>query len=121
MKPKPISPVMHGIIDYVFSAALLSAPHLLGLNKKVVRLYMFAAFSTVLYSAATNYPLGIKHYIPYKLHRTIDLNIIGLLALATLYKPVKNDKHAVVFNMTIIAAAISTVLLTDWNVNSNDK
>ena len=119
MNAKPIRPLLHGIIDYTFSAALLVVPHLLKLNKKAVRLYTFNGVNTALYCAITGYPLGIKHYIPYKLHRKIDIDTIGLLALTTLYKPIRKDKRAVAFNISMIVAGIVTVLLTDWDADAS--
>ena len=121
MKRKPISPVLHGVIDYVFSAALLTIPRIIGLNKKAVRLYAVNGISTALYSAVTDYPLGIQPVIPYKTHRIIDCANIASLALATLYKPVQKDKLALAFNTTMAAAAILTVLLTDWNKKPEDE
>ena len=115
MNTKPLSPLLHGIIDYVFSAALFAVPHFDRLNKKAKRFYTGNAINTAVYSAVTDYPLGIKHLIPYKTHRTIDYINIALLASATFYEPIRKDKRAVVFNISMAAAALATVLLTDWD------
>ena len=116
MKTKPVSPLIHGIIDYVFSAALFAVPQLAGFNKKTKQLFAADAVATVLYSAATSYPLGLKHIIPYKTHRIIDSMNIALLAATIFYKPVRKNKHAVVFTLSMATAALITVLLTDWEV-----
>ena len=118
MNTKRLSPLLHGIIDYVFAAALFAVPRVIGSNKKARRLYTTNAVSTVLYSAVTSYPLSIKHIIPYKTHRTADYINIALLASAILYKPVQKDKRALVFTLSMAAAALVTVLLTDWEAVS---
>lgn len=118
MNAKPISPAVHGIIDYGFSAALFTLPHILKLNKHVKWLYTVNALNTFLYSAATDYPPGIKHVIPYQVHRKIDVGNITALALAILYKPVCENKRVLCFHISVIAAAILTVSLTDWNAES---
>ncbi len=118
MNNKPLSPLTHGVIDYVFSAALLFIPGMIGLKKKAVRLYAINGITTILYSAVTNYPLGIKPVISLKTHRAADCANIALLAASALYKPVRKDKRAVLFNITMASAALITVLLTDWDAET---
>lgn len=118
MSTKPVSPAMHGIIDYTFSAALLTLPHIIKLNKKLKWLYAADAVNTALYSILTNYPLSIKHIIHYRTHRKLDIENIVALALATLYKPVRKSRRALGFHISIITAALLTVLLTDWKVKN---
>ena len=67
MKYRPISPLLHGIIDYVFSFALLSVPSLMMLNRKAQRLYTINAFGVISYSAFTKYPPSVKQIIPLRL------------------------------------------------------
>lgn len=119
MNSKPISPVLHGAIDYLFSAALLTVPRILRLKKKAKYLFAADAAGTIAYSVFTAYPLGVIQIIPYKLHRNVDIANIAMLALATLYKPVRKNKQAVLFNLTMISAALVTVLLTDWDKDDN--
>lgn len=118
MKNKPLSPLAHGIIDYVFSAALLFIPRMTGLKKKAVYLYTIEGISTIFYSAVTDYPLGVKPVISYKTHRAADCANIALLAASTLYKPVSKDKWAMLFSITMASAALITILLTNWNAET---
>lgn len=118
MNAKPISPTVHGIIDFGFSAALFTLPHILKLNEHAKWLYTVNALNTFLYSAATDYSVGIKRMIPYQVHRKIDVANITALALATLYKPLRENKRVLCFHISVIAAAILTVSLTDWNAES---
>jgi hypothetical protein len=121
MNTKPISPKIHGIIDYGFSAALLVLPQVLQLSKKAKRLYAADAFNTLLYSAFTNYPLALKHIIPFRLHRTIDIENVSALALATLYRPLHKNKHTLYFHIGMIAAAVLAISLTNWDADSGSN
>lgn len=121
MNSKPISPVVHGIIDYGFAAALLVIPRVLKLSKKAKKLYAVNAVNTLLYSALTDYPAGLKRIIPYSLHRTKDIENVTALTLATLYKPLRKNKRALYFHIGIIAAALLTISLTDWNADTKSS
>ena len=118
MKRKPISPLMHGIIDYVFSFALLSAPSLIMLNKKAQRLYTINAFGVILYSAFTKYPPSVKQIIPLRLHKKIDCASLALIAFETCCKEIRKDKRAITFSAVMVTAGIVAVLLTDWQHNN---
>ena len=45
----------------------------------------------------------------------MDIDNIAVLALATLYKPIRKNKRALRFHFTMLTAAFITVLLTNWN------
>lgn len=121
MNTKPISPKVHGIIDYGFVAALLVLPHVLKLHKKAKKLYAVNAANTLLYSAFTDYPVALKHIIPFSLHRKMDMENVKALALATLYRPLHRNKRALYFHIGIIAAAILTISLTDWEADTKSN
>jgi hypothetical protein len=121
MNTKPVSPKAHGIIDYGFAAALLVMPHVLKLSKKAKRLYAADAFKTLLYSAFTDYPLALKRVIPFGLHRKMDKENVSALALATLYPLLHMNKRALYFHIGIIAAAMLTIALTDWEANTESS
>ena len=113
----PITPKLHGIMDYAFAATLLLAPPLLGLNKKASRLYKLLALDVVAYSALTDYPAGIKRLISYDTHHKIDgANIAGLVA-GTMFKDIKKGKAELAFHIGITTIAIGIVLLTDWDAD----
>ena len=95
---------MHGIIDYIFGVAQLTAPGLLGFNKGVRLKEGVAAAGLVLYSALTDYPAGVKKVIPFKTHRAIDIAALGGLALLAFTKDYRSDKRAQIFQWGMIAA-----------------
>jgi hypothetical protein len=114
MKSKPVSPLMHGIIDYAFASLLLSVPSVLKMNRRVKLLYALDAISVLSYSAFTKYPVAVKQVIPFRLHKKIDVAILATLLVETWYDRIRKDKRAVLFHTSMLAAGITTVLLTDW-------
>jgi hypothetical protein len=121
MNKKPISPKMHGVIDYAFATGLLVLPSLLGLNKKAKNLYKVMAAEMFLYSSLTDYPAGIASLIPYETHRKIDVANIAGMAADTLYKPIRKQKRAMLFHVIATTAALTTFLLTDWKDESESN
>lgn len=114
MKNKPISPLLHGLIDYGFTAAQLALPPLLGLNKKAVNLYRILGANLGAYNALTAHGAAVKPVIPFETHYRIDYgNVVGL-ALFGLYKGLRKDKKALLFHSVFVALAAANVLLTDW-------
>ncbi len=121
MNTKPVSPKVHGIIDYGFSAALLIFPRVLKLSSKAKRLYTVTALSTLLYSAFTDYPPALKRVIPLGMHHKIDIENVKALALATIYPSLFLNKRALYFHIGIIAAAILAISLTDWDAETGSN
>jgi hypothetical protein len=119
MKYRPVSPFVHGIIDYVFSFALLSVPHIIKLNKKARLLYALNGVSVLSYSAFTKYPVAVKQIIPLHLHKKLDAESLIVLSVTTLHKKIRKDKRAIVFSVAMVATGLLTVMLTDWNTSSH--
>lgn len=114
MNTKPISPKMHGIIDYTFAAGLLILPPLLGLNKKAKNLYKIMAAEMLLYSSLTDYPAGLTPLIPYETHHKLDIVNVAGMAGDTFFKGIRKQKRAIIFHIAATTLALATVLLTDW-------
>ena len=121
MNRKPITPKMHGIIDYAFAAILVLAPPVLKLNKKARRLYKLLGAGVIVYSALTDYPAGVIPVIPYQDHQKIDDAIIGAFAVETLNKGITKDKRACAFHIGITTLAVITVMLTNWDADPHQK
>ena len=114
MRRKPITPAVHGLVDYAFAAALFAVPGLIGCNKKTVQLYRGLALEVFFYSALTRHPLALLPMIPMKAHKLIDLANLTGLSLLTGYKGIRRNKRAVGFNLGMVALGITTVMLTQW-------
>ena len=115
MNTKPISPKVHGLVDYALVGSLLVLPSVLGFSKKVKKIYAAEALALLGYVALSDHPAAVKPLIPFPIHGKIDPFNIGQFALQTLFKPFRKDKNALLFNLGFTALAGITVLLTDWH------
>jgi hypothetical protein len=114
MNTKPISPKLHGIIDYAFAGTLLLLPSLLHFNKKARKLYKLIGLEVLAYSALTDYPAGLEPVISFDTHHKTDCANIAGLAAVTTCKYIHKDKAILAFHTGMTAMAMITVLLTDW-------
>jgi hypothetical protein len=112
---KPITPAMHGTIDYVMGTALFAAPTLLGINQKAARNYRRTASLITALNAMTDTPAGIRKMVPMKVHQAADASVLAGLALATTAKSVRTDKKALIFHCAFFAMALTQYMLTDYN------
>lgn len=121
MKMKPITPAIHGLVDYAFAAALFAVPSLVGCNRKTVQLYRGLALEVFLYGAMTRQPLALLPMISMKVHKMIDVANLSGLSLLTGYKGIRKKPTAVAFNLGMVALGITTVLLTQWSKPSGTQ
>ena len=65
---------LHGVIDYLWGLALLSTPWLLGFADVTAAKWLAVVFGVgaILYSAVTDYELGLKRILPMTLHLGLD-------------------------------------------------
>ena len=115
MNNKPVSPKVHGLIDYALVGSLLLFPRLFRFNKKVVKLYTVEALTLLGYIAFTDHPTAVKPVIPFLVHGKIDPFNVAQFAGQTFFKAFRRDKKAQVFNILFTLAAGAVVALTDWN------
>jgi uncharacterized membrane protein len=121
MNKKPITPKMHGFIDYGFATMQLATPELLGFNKKAKRVYRLLSAQVFGYSALTDYPLGIKPVLSYETHHKIDIANVALMAAAAMYRGINKDKRTLAFHLGFVALAAVNVLLTDWKADPHAR
>lgn len=79
---QPIDPTLHGATDYMAGSTLLSVfPRLTGIEStESARQIRISGAAHLAYSTLTDYPLGIRRLIPYRVHLALDA--VGALALA---------------------------------------
>jgi hypothetical protein len=112
---KPISPRIHGVLDYTTSAAVVAAPELLDFPAPARNLFRSLAAGYTGLSAMTDYPLAVKRVVPFKGHGAAELGIAALLpAMPWLlgfsdHRPARNACFALTA-LTLVVAA-----LTDWD------
>ena len=115
MKRKPITPWLHGLVDYAFAAALFTVPGLIGCDKKTVTLYRGLALEVFLYGALTRQPFSLLPLIPMKVHKVIDIANLSGLSILNGYSGIRRNPRAVKFNLGMVALGMTAVLLTQWH------
>jgi hypothetical protein len=112
---KPISPRIHGVLDYTTSAAVAAAPVLLDFPKPARRLFESLAGGYTSLSAVTDYPMSVRRVVPFKAHGAAELAIAA--ALPAMPWVLGFSKHRFARNMCFGLAALTVVVaaLTDWD------
>ncbi|HSI11891.1 MAG TPA: hypothetical protein VK961_07595 [Chthoniobacter sp.] len=85
-----VSHRMHGILDYVGGVLLLLSAIFLPFPDSAMRM-LGAAFGVILllYSAATDYEMGLLRFVPFPIHRGADL----VLGIALAFSPIHFAVH----------------------------
>lgn len=113
---KPITPRVHGGLDYASCATMLAAPSLLGLSPGARTMSYLFAGSYLMVSALTDYPLAIRRMIPFPLHGKIELATVpALLLVAALQKETRDRAYFLGLAGTVAGA----YTLTDWQAPSD--
>ena len=112
---KPITPAMHGAIDYATSAAVALAPGMLDFPAPARRLFHSLAGSYTALSSVTDYPASLKRVVPFRAHGATEA-AIGF-ALPFLPRLLGFEHHRAARNACYGLAAITFVVaaLTQWD------
>lgn len=112
--PKPISPDDHILIDYVFVAAILAAPSVLGF-KGAARAVCYGIGATAgTLVALSDSPKAVKPLIPMKVHGALDAPFVpALVAVPLACGAMKKPKERWFF-ISYCLGALTNFLLTDY-------
>lgn len=112
---KPISPRLHGVIDYATSAAVALAPKPLRFPRQATRLCESLAAGYTGLSATTDYPLGLKRVVPFKVHGAAELAIAATLPAMPWLLGFAEHRPARNFFLGLTAMSLVVAALTDWD------
>ena len=118
---KPISPTLHGVLDYATGATLMALPSVLGIgDTRAGRAFRVAGAGHAAYSLVTNYRLGVKRLLPMRAHLALDaIGAVGLGAAPfALGKPAKGAKGWVP-HVAVAAYELTAVALTRTDESSS--
>lgn len=80
---RPIDSMLHGILDYVVSVALIVMPTVLGLGSgPETWVPVSLGIVGIMYSLITHYELGAVRVLPFRVHLTLDAFHGVVLALS---------------------------------------
>jgi hypothetical protein len=111
---KPISPTLHGMLDYTTSVAVAAAPAVFDFPEPAAALAYSLAGGYTGMSMLTDYPPALKRAIPFKAHGAAEA-VIGA-ALPALPYVLGFSKHRAARNFCFGLAALTFVVaaFTDW-------
>jgi len=113
--PKVISPTMHGVIDYAHAAFFFTVGLACSRSNKRAAWAAFATSGFILVqSLLTDYRLGAKPVIPFKMHGKMDTVFASSSWLMPVLFGFKGTAAAKIFEGNSIAEA-SVVGMTDWS------
>jgi hypothetical protein len=104
---KPISPQLHGVLDYATAATFVALPHLLRWDARATRVMTAAGAFATGYALLTRYPLGAIKVLPMPAHLALDAvfdaSVLGASALL-------NDEDASVRGVMAGLAAMGSAV-----------
>ena len=114
-KRKPITPRLHGVLDYSTVAACVALPRLVGVHRNARLLFDSLAAGYGALSMATRYPLGVKPVVSFRAHGATEIAIGAVLPAAPFLLGFAHDRTA--RNLCLALTGITAVVaaLTDWN------
>lgn len=114
MAKKPISPVLHGILDYVLGGAILAAPAILKLEEPAAGNYRKLAVNMLMLNALTDSGVGIAGKISLRSHKKADLATLAGLGASVFSKKIRKNKKTLAFHMFLTGALAASYTLTDY-------
>jgi hypothetical protein len=112
---RPISPRIHGVLDYSTSAVVAAAPLMFDFPRPARMLFESLAAGYTGLSALTDYPLSAKRVVPFKAHGATELAIAA--ALPFMPKLLGFSSHRAARNLCFGLTALTLVVaaMTDWS------
>jgi hypothetical protein len=112
---KPITPFVHGVLDYTTSAAVAAAPRIFDFPAPARMLCDALAGGYTAMSAVTDYPLSVRRTVPFKAHGAAEMAIA--VALPAMPWLLGFAHHRAARNLCFGLTALTFVVaaLTDWD------
>ncbi|MFC4430986.1 hypothetical protein [Citricoccus alkalitolerans] len=111
---RPITPRLHGIIDYALLGVWAGVPRLLGLPPKVRTVFTAMGVAQAGLNAVTDQPYALRRIIPFRVHGTIEKYGAALYVVLPLATGVWRDRRSRAFYGALGAALVTNFNLTDW-------
>ena len=112
---KPITPLVHGALDYATSAAVGTLPHARRFPAPARRLFDVLAATYTTVSALTDYPLSVRRAIPFKAHGASELAIAAALPAMPWALGFAGHRAARTLCFGLAALTVVVAALTDWS------
>jgi hypothetical protein len=115
MTNRPISPELHGILDYGMTVANSVVPGWLNMSTKARALFRTVAVIQGGLNALTDQPLAVQKIVPFPMHGLIDKASAPLYLLAPFLTGVIRERRARTWWLLVGVALVAVYNLTDWS------
>lgn len=112
---KPITPNTHGYLDYVTVAVFLLAPKLLGFEGLPALLSWTLAGVHLVLTLVTDFPLGLRPWLPFWIHGWIERIVGPALALIAFLPGISGAGSAFAFYLLMGLVIVAVGWLTDYS------
>jgi hypothetical protein len=112
---KPITPTIHGALDYATSALVAVAPRVWDFPKPARVLCDSLAAGYTGLSSVTDYPLAAQRIVPFKMHGAAEVAIGAFLPAAPYLFGFAEHKAARNFFFALAGVTAVVAALTDWD------
>lgn len=115
---KPITPALHGYLDYLTVLVFALAPGLLGLHGLPAQLSWTLAGVHLLLTLLTDFPLGWHPVLPFWIHGWVERVVGPALVLVAFLPNFSNSTVAFAFYVFMGFVIIVVGFLTDYSAPS---
>jgi len=112
---KPLTPTMHGAMDYATAIGVSAAPRLWNMPARASGLAYGVASGILGLAAFTNFKPAIKRAVPLRVHEMADASLGMALPAMPFMLGFGKNKVARNFFLGLTAMLALNTLLTDWN------
>ena len=117
----PITPTLHGILDYTTSVAVAAAPRIWDMPPNATRLFESLAVGYTGLSTVTDYPMSLERVVPFKAHGAVEVAIGVALPFMPYALGFSGNKAARNLCFGLSAITFVVAALTDWDSGEADQ
>lgn len=114
---KPITPTVHGVLDYSTVLLTAAAPSLFGFSPRAAKTCYALAGGYLALSAVTDYPVAARRLVPFPAHGVAEGALGAALPLLPKLLGFSHDRAAGNFLLGLTAVTAVVAALTDWTAN----
>jgi hypothetical protein len=115
---KPITPTIHGYLDYLTVVVFLSAPKILGLGGLAALLSWTLAGVHLALTLVTDFPLGWRPWLAFWIHGRIERIVGPALVLIAFLPNFSSSSSAFGFYLCIGLVIVAVGWLTDYSAGA---
>jgi len=115
---RPVTPRIHGLLDYATAATAASIAPLLKFSAPASRAARGWAAAYGAVSALTDYPLGLTRRLPFRTHGALDALMVPVFPVLPWLLGFARDRRGRNFFLALAAITAVVAALTDWQPSS---